>query len=352
MRLVFVTQQVDPLDPNLGATVAKIRALARRVDEVAVLTGGAVPDVLPDTCRVHRFGARTKVGRGVRFERALAAALARRPRPAAVIAHMCPIYAVLAAPLAKPLRVPVVLWFTHWRRTRTLVAAERVSDRVLSVDARSVPLASAKVVGIGHGIDMEEFSCGDAPPARDGLVALAVGRYSAAKGLATTVRAVGIARGRGVDVRLDCHGTVGTEQEAADKRSLEALVAELGLGEAVRVGGPVPRPEVPAHLAAGDVLVNNMRAGAADKIVFEAAASCLPVLVSNPSFGPLVEGLDPRLRFEREDPDDLAGRLEQLARLDARARRALGRELRTRVEGMHSTESWAEAVVHVVRGLR
>jgi hypothetical protein len=43
-RLVFVTQKADPADPILGATVAKIRALAARVDEVAVLADGAVAD--------------------------------------------------------------------------------------------------------------------------------------------------------------------------------------------------------------------------------------------------------------------------------------------------------------------
>ena len=36
VRLVFVTQRVDPDDPVLGATVAKIAALAARVDEVVV----------------------------------------------------------------------------------------------------------------------------------------------------------------------------------------------------------------------------------------------------------------------------------------------------------------------------
>ena len=35
-------------------------------------------------------------------------------------------------------------------------------------------------------------------------------------------------------------------------------------------------------LAEADALVNNMRAGATDKVVYEAAATCLPVLGSNP----------------------------------------------------------------------
>ena len=63
MRLVFITQQVDPDHPALGATVPKIAALARRVDEVVVLADGAVPDALPANARVRTFGARTKAGR-------------------------------------------------------------------------------------------------------------------------------------------------------------------------------------------------------------------------------------------------------------------------------------------------
>ncbi|MGL6280353.1 MAG: hypothetical protein ACRC50_12465, partial [Gaiella sp.] len=125
MRLVFVTQQVDPASPVLGATVAKLRALAAVVDEVVVLADAAVPGVLPGNCVVHPFRASTRPGRGARFGTALARALAGTPRPIAVVAHMCPIYAVLAAPVARPLGVPVLLWFTHWRASRLLRLAER-----------------------------------------------------------------------------------------------------------------------------------------------------------------------------------------------------------------------------------
>jgi hypothetical protein len=160
VKLVFITQQVDPDHPALGATVPKIAALARRVEEVVVLADGAVPDVLPANARVRTFGSRTKVGRGLRFERALAAEL-RGLRGGAVVAHMCPIYAVLAAPLVRPLRIPLVLWYTHWRASRLLRAAERGATVVTSVDRRSFPLRSSKVRAIGHGIDVGEFACTD-----------------------------------------------------------------------------------------------------------------------------------------------------------------------------------------------
>ena len=146
MRLVVVTQQVDPASPVLGATVDKLQALAARVDELVVLTDRAVDGALPGNCTVRPFRASRRVGRGARFETALARELARRPRPAAVLAHMCPIYAVLAAPLARPVGVDVLLWFTHWRKSRLLWAAERASTKVLSVDRAhvSAPLGKAR----------------------------------------------------------------------------------------------------------------------------------------------------------------------------------------------------------------
>jgi glycosyltransferase involved in cell wall biosynthesis len=336
VKLVFVTQEVDPASPVLGATVAKLRALAARVDEVAVLADRAVPESLPENCRVHVFRSRSKPGRGLRFEAALAREL--RARPAAVVAHMCPIYAVLAAPLARPLGVRVVLWFTHWKASRLLRVAERVSTAVTTVEPRSFPLSSTKVHAIGHGIDLTEFHCAERP-ARDGLELLSLARTSPAKGLEIVVRAVALVP----DVRLVQHGPSLTEEERRHRHELESLVAELAVEDRVELGNPVPRGAVPALLGHADALVNNMRSGATDKAVYEAAAACLPVLASNPALdGFLPEGL----RFERDDPESLAARVRGLAGAD---RAALGRQLRTRVEREHSVENWADRIVELAR---
>jgi glycosyltransferase involved in cell wall biosynthesis len=335
VRLVFITQQVDPDHPALGATVPKIAALARRVDEVVVLADGAVPDALPANARVRTFGARTKAGRGLRFERALAAEL-RGLRGGAVVAHMCPIYAVLAAPLVRPLRIPLVLWYTHWRAGRLLRVAERSATVITSVDRRSFPLRSSKVRAIGHGIDLGEFACADHKG--DGsLRLLALGRYSPAKGLREIVHAVAA-----TDARLTVHGPTLTPLEREHRETLGELVDALGVGDRIRLQGPVPRAQVPELFAGADLLVNNMRAGAPDKVVYEAAASCLPVVASNPVFDELLE---PQLRFARDDPDDLADRLRAFEARDASARRELGRRLREEVAAHHSADSWADGIL-------
>ena len=337
MKLVFVTQQVDPAHPALGATVPKLRALATLVDQVVVLADGAVGGVLPANCSVRTFASGSRAGRGARFEAALVRELPGL-RDGAVVAHMCPIYAVLAAPLVRPLGVPLVLWFTHWRASRLLRAAERVSTAVASVDTRSFPLDSRKVRAIGHGIDVSEFQCAQAPVGA-GLHLLALGRYSPAKGLDVVLRALSEV---GPEVELRVHGPMLSDEERSHRSALESLVAELGLESRVVLGGARPRSEVPQLLAQSDALVNNMRAGAPDKVVYEAAASCKPVLASNPVFDGLLEA---EQRFVRDDAHELAGRIRFLASMSREERAVLGRRLRERVEAEHSVESWARGIL-------
>ncbi len=326
-RLVFITQHVDPGHAALANTVRKVKALADQVDELVVLADAVVPSALPANARARSFRSATKLGRGARFEATLVRELT--PRPIAVVAHMCPIYAVLAAPLVRPLGIPLLLWFTHWKPSRTLVLAERASTAILTVDRRSFPLDSGKVVAIGHGIDLEDFRCTEREPA-ERLRVVALGRTSPAKGFETIVRAAVLA---GVD--LEVRGPSFTAEERAERQRLEACGA--------RVEEPIPYGDVPALLEQKDVLVNNMREGALDKVVYEAAATCMPVLASNSGFEDV---LPAELRFGRDDPEGLAEKLRSLAGTD---RNAIGRELRARVEARHSVEHWAEEVIRVAR---
>lgn len=343
-RVIFVTQLIDPQHPTLGAAAVKVRALAERLDEVVVLASAVKTDALPSNVRFRSFAAPLQGLRGLRFIAALGSELARG-RQLAIVAHMSPIFAVLAAPLAIPARVPVLLWFTHWKATPLLRLAERISSAVLSVDATTFPLESRKLVATGHGIDVDAFGCAP-PPAGDGLRLVSLGRYSPAKGLPTIVRAVRRARDDGVDVRLDVHGPEAVADDTAHRRELERLVAELALERAVRLGGPLPRDGVPCALAEADALVNNMRPGAADKVVFEAAAACRPAFAAAYAFERL---LPETLRFPSDDDAALAQRLVAFAALPRERREQLGRELRERVRAEHSVDHWAEQVLAAAR---
>jgi glycosyltransferase involved in cell wall biosynthesis len=229
-----------------------------------------------------------------------------------------------------------MLWFNHWKRSRLLSTATRASNVVLSVDARTFPIRTRKLVAIGHGIDVSDLPCVKRPE-REPLTLLALGRTSPAKGLVTILRAVALVP----EVRLRIVGPSLTDDERMHRMALERLVLDLGLLDQVEISGPVPRHAVPSLYADVDALVNDMREGAADKVVYEAAATCLPVLASNAAFDAL---LPERLRFAHGDPESLAEAVRWVLEAD---RQAIGRTLRGTVVREHSLESWADRVVEL-----
>lgn len=333
-KLIFATQKLDSRDPILAATVPKVRALAARVDELVVLCDSAEPGIAPANARVHEFGASTQLGRGARFARALAGEL--RPRPDAFLAHMVPLYVVVAAPLLKPLRVPIAMWYSHPKGHPLVRLAAAAATAVFSVDRTTFPLESRKLVPIGHGIDVAEFSCADEREAHDGLRALVLGRYSPIKGLDTILRAAALAASAGLHIRIEAHGATASPVNDAYKVELEELARALGI-DAV-LADAVPRSAVPALFARADLLINATDGPSADKVVYEAAASCLPVLAASPAFGDLLPN---DLRFDRVRPETLA---QRLLALDRRRRP----ELREIVATQHSVEHWADAVLATV----
>ena len=353
MRLLFVTQTLDADHPALAQTLDLVDALARRADELVVLAQsvGRHPE-LPENVRVRVFGAASRPARAARFVAALAGEL--RSRPDALLAHMVPLYVVLAAPLAKPLRVRLLLWYTHWHGGRTLRLATRLVDDVLSVSRGSFPLATPKVRGIGHAIDVVRFAPG--PPRDDGrLRLLALGRTARWKGYETMLDGLERAVAQGLDAELEIRGPQLTDGERAHAAELREKVAGSdALRDRVRIEPPLPRDELPELLRRADVLLSatQPRAGETlDKVVYEAAAAGVPVLASNTALADFLGGLPLELSFPARDADALAERLLALAAAGGETRRETGLELRRRVAADHSVEHWADEVAEIVTGV-
>ena len=207
--------------------------------------------------RLRTFGSRSRLGRGVAFERALAGELARTPRPDAVLAHMIPLFLILAAPLAKARRIPLALWYTHWHASRSLRLALPLADLVLSVDAASFPLATPKLRATGHAIDVERFRPRERA-AHDGpLRLLAFGRTARWKGYETLLDGLSLAVADGLDAELELRGPSLTPDEVAHRAELEAhAAADAALAARVRIEPPVARDAIPELLAAADLVVS------------------------------------------------------------------------------------------------
>jgi glycosyltransferase involved in cell wall biosynthesis len=162
---------------------------------------------------------------------------------------------------------------------------------------------------------------------------LGLGRYAPVKGWNTVVRALPELPG----ATLLLHGPVLTETDRACRAALEELAIDLGVGDRVTFGAEIAYDQVPQLFGRADAVVNATRGNAADKVVYEAAASCLPVFAASPVFDTL---LPQELRFQADDPSSLA---ERIRGYDGGA----GAALRARVEEGHSVGRWAERVLEV-----
>jgi len=353
LKLVFATQVVDADDPHLAQTLDMLRALAERCSQVVVLCDRVGRHDLAANVSFRTFGSRGRLGRALRFESGLVSA----GRADAFLAHMVPRFLVLAAPVCRLRRTPLLLWYTHWHASRTLRVATRLADLVLSVDRRSFPLDSPKVRGIGHAIDLSGFAPREAAPAGGGpLRLLALGRTEPRKRLGTLLDAVERAAERGLELRLELRGPQITEPERRHRDELERrIAASPALSARATVADAVPRHEVPALVRASDVVVSLTRGdtagGALDKVVYEAAACAVPVVACNPNFGDVLGGDEPRLLFAPGDAEDLLAVLAGIETLSPEERTALGRRLRQRVEERHSADGWADRVLAVVSAL-
>lgn len=358
MRLVVLTQVVDADHPVLGQTIDIVDALARRCDEVVVICDHVGRYAPPSNVRLRTFGSRSRAGRGLAFERALVEEIVKRERrPDALLGHMVPTFLTLAAPLCKPLRIPLGLWYTHWKDSRSLRLATRLADVVLSVDRRSFPLQSAKVKGIGHGIEMSRFPAPAGPkPSNGPLRLLALGRMVAWKGYTTMLAGLELATEQGLDATLEIRGPALTGSEHEHLAELQRIVsASTALQARVVFEPPVSRDAVPALLAATDVLLSATQPEGSetlDKVVYEAGAAGVPVLSSNAALDEFLGGLPLGLRFARRDPADLARALLEVSAAGPAVRAATGEELRRRVQVGHSVASWADAVLRELEAAR
>jgi glycosyltransferase involved in cell wall biosynthesis len=345
--LVFVTQLIDPDDPVLGFVVPQLKVLSRRFDLVVIANEvRRVPDDLG--AKVISLGKEDGAGqtlRGVRFERAVGKVLRRRP--AGLLAHMCPIYLTLAAPLARYSSVPTMLWFIHARDSMSLRVAERLADAVITASPGSYPHDARKLHAIGHAIDTSAFV--PTPLRREQgtpLRLLALGRTSPVKGYEGLIRGVAAARRADVDVVLRIVGPSTTPAERSERAALEQLAETLAPGAITLESGIAPE-EVRRVFDDVDVLVNATVSGSADKVVFEAMAAGRPVLVKSHAFDALVADSALPLMFD-DTSNTLVDCLAELERAPTATLQHIGSSLRERVVNENSLEHWADQVAQVL----
>ncbi len=230
-------------------------------------------------------------------------------------------------------------------RADAIVAVSEVSRRSL-LDAGLPP---ERIHVVYNGIDVRRFRPDEAGRVRvraelgladDEFVVVLPGRLAPEKGQAELLRAVAALRDRGEQVTALLVGDDDPWLPPGSQRAgLEALRDELGVADRVRF---VPhRPDVPAVMAAGDVIAIPSHAEPFGLVVVEAmacgrpvvgaSAGAIPEIVTDGETGVLVPVRDP------------AGLADGLARLkaDPALRARVGARARVEVERRFSEERMA-----------
>jgi glycosyltransferase involved in cell wall biosynthesis len=175
------------------------------------------------------------------------------------------------------------------------------------------------------GVDCEHFGARPFVASPEVFEVLCVGRLVSTKGQRILIAAVEelIRAGRRVRLRL-----VG---DGPDRKELEALVQERGLGDAIRLEGSINQDRIQEFYQRADVFALASFAEGIPVVLMEAMAMEIPCVATRINGIPelIRDGVDGILVA----PSDVAGLVEAMARLmdDAELRGALGKAGRRRV---------------------
>jgi glycosyltransferase involved in cell wall biosynthesis len=166
---------------------------------------------------------------------------------------------------------------------------------------------SARV--IPNVVDLDTFSPVPARPAGDEFTLVVTRNLEPIYGLDTALRALALAREREPGLRLDIAGSGPARGE------LQALAAQLGLGDQVRFLGRLERAEVVELYRRADAMLNPTRVDNMPNSVLEALACGLPVISTNVGGVPyIVEDGVTALLVEPDQPRVMAEAMVRLCR--------------------------------------
>src|SRR5581483_5358306 len=188
MRVLLITQTLDRQDSILGATHGLAEQLARRLERLYALQLWAGETALRSMGKERGATKPAQLATLTRAVRTLAA----RGQVDLVFAHMAPLYAIVAAPIARLSGVPTVLWYAHPHVDLKLRLATALVDRVASPTPEGFRVPTAKLTLTGHGVDTERF-LPPRTPCQGPLRVLYAGRISRSKDVATFLRAARLA---------------------------------------------------------------------------------------------------------------------------------------------------------------
>jgi glycosyltransferase involved in cell wall biosynthesis len=350
LRILLFNLATDTTDPLLGFTTQWIHALAKRVEFVHVVTMRTGRVDVPSNVCVYSVGKERNYSeprRAVEFYRILTGIL-RRDRVDACFSHMIPIFTILAAPLLRAKRIPIVTWYAHPDLPQQLKLAHRLSDRMVTSLATSYPYRRDRLTVVGQGIDTDLFSPDSRVVRDDPPLVLCAGRLSPVKDHATLLRAVAkLHHVKRLSFQVVVIGDPALPEDHAYMRSLHQRVRDLQIQASVSFMASITLTELPEWHRRSLLEVNMTPTGSGDKVVLEAMACGTPCLFVNRGFEETAGDLSEGLWFHQGDSDQLAERIAYWMSLSATERELAGVYLRNQVIRLHNVDRLFERLVQL-----
>lgn len=306
INLLIITQKVDSSDAILGFFHHWLLRFGSLSEKLYVICLSKGESSLPKNVKVFSLGKERgagKVRQFINFQKYLFTNLGKVD---GVFYHMCPEYAIASWPLVKLYNKKSILWFVHRSVNWRLKIAEKLVNKIYTSSAQSCRVKSDKIEIVGHGIDTDFFK--PAVEIRSQKEIIVVGRISPIKDQLTLLRAAekiyNAEPGFGYTFKL-----VGSPYIESDKdyyREVINFINKAGLDSRIKIVPSVPYTSMPEVFTKSSLLVNLCPTGGMDKVVLEAMACNLPVLVCNESFGPILKKEN---FFRCGDPADLAEKI-------------------------------------------
>ncbi|MEW6183382.1 MAG: glycosyltransferase family 4 protein [Bacillota bacterium] len=353
MHLLLFNLATDVEDPILGFTTRWIHALAKRVESINVVTMRVGRVEVPDNVKVYSVGKEkgySEPRRMLEFYRHLSRIL-KENRIDACFSHMIPEFSILAAPVLRVKRIPIITWYAHPTANRRLKIAHHLSDRMVASLASAYPYKQDKLTVVGQGIDTDLFSPDGTAPDEPPMI-LCAGRLSPAKDHPTLLQAVALLnRNPESAFRIVIIGTPAGPQGETYAQSLQNQVEELGLKKTTSFEPAVPTTSLPVWYRRCTVHVNLTPTGFGDKVAWEAMSCGRPCLAANEGFKQTLGKLADRLLFRHEDYEDLAAKLRMILSLPPAELEQMGAYLRNNVIEHHSLDGLSGRLVNLFKEL-
>jgi len=313
MKLLIITQKVDINDDLLGFFCGWLDKLAGKIEKIYVICLEEGRHNLPKNVKIFSLGKEkgfSKIHILWNFYRYLFKIIRHTD---VIFAHMCPIYIIACAPLAKIFKKKMILWCAHIKIGLKGKIAEKLVSKVLTVSKDSFTYKSKKIITTGHGINTSFFVPAKKSKNKNKKRSqiLSIGRISPVKDYMTLTKAIDILVNEKKIENIEALiiGSPPFVSQEVYYEKIKDFICRKKLNGYIKFLGKIPNKDTLKYYQQADIFVSMQRGGGAGKSVLEAMACGVPIVLCTNTFDNSLGNFKKEIIFEEKNSQDLAKKI-------------------------------------------